>query len=261
MPIYLPPAHYSAPLTAAVFALMLQAMRSMRRWRPNGRPGGRFLVRAVPVICFVLLPLRAAAPLLHIPLPATNIHTWYSADFHNLERARVLAQLREEPGRHLAIVRYRPDHEILEEWVYNESDIDGSKVVWARDMGVERNQELIEYFKGRRVWLVEPDEEPVKLTAYSPLAVLKRCRGRPNWASRGRSSIPMLIIETGFVLLSLLIAFVQPTLGSRWCRESGDALLATQQTPRSFNCVCRSRGLGNACCTAADRTDPATYDP
>jgi len=26
----------------------------------------------------------------------------------------------------------------------------------------------------------------------------------------------MLIIETGFVLLSLLIAFVQPTLGSRW---------------------------------------------
>jgi len=178
LPIYLPPAHYSAPLTAAVYALMLQAMRSLRRWRPNGRPGGRFLVRAVPVICFVLLPLRAAAPLLRIPLPATNIHTWYSADFHNLERARVLAQLREEPGRHLAIVRYRPDHEILEEWVYNESDIDGSKVVWARDMGVERNQELIEYFKGRRVWLLEPDEEPVKLTAYSPLAVLKSVQGK-----------------------------------------------------------------------------------
>ena len=115
--------------------------------------------------------LRAAAAargrlMLHIPLPPTVIHTWYSTDFHNLDRARVLAQLRAEPGRHLAIVRYQPDHEILEEWVYNEADIDGSKVVWARDMGAEKNQELIDYYKDRRVWLVEPDEKPVRVTPY-----------------------------------------------------------------------------------------------
>ena len=165
LPIYLPPAHYSAALTAAVYALLLQAMRSMRLWRPNGQPTGKFLVRAVPLICFALLPLRAAAPLLHISLPPTVIHTWYSTDFHNLDRARVLAQLREEPGRHLVIVRYEPDHEILEEWVYNEADIDGSKVVWARDMGAAKNQELIDYYKDRRVWLVEPDEKPVRVAA------------------------------------------------------------------------------------------------
>ncbi len=167
LPIYLPPAHYSAALTGAVYALLLQAIRSMRLWRPDGRPAGRFLVRAVPVICFALLPLRAAAPLLHIPLAPTVIHTWYSTDFHNLDRARVLAQLREAPGRHLVIARYQPDHEVLEEWVYNEADIDGSKVVWARDMGAAKNRELIDYFKDRRVWLVEPDEKPVRLTAYS----------------------------------------------------------------------------------------------
>jgi hypothetical protein len=143
-------------------------MRSMRLWRPDGRPAGRFLVRAVPVICFALLPLRAAAPLLHIPLPPTVVHTWYSTDFHNLDRARVLAQLRAEPGRHLAIVRYRPDHEILEEWVYNEADIDGSEVIWARDMSAAKNQELIDYYKERRVWLVEPDEKPVRVTPYAP---------------------------------------------------------------------------------------------
>jgi hypothetical protein len=168
LPIYLPPAHYSAALTAAVFALMLQAMRSMRLWRPDGRPAGQFLVRAVPVICFALLPLRAAAPLLHIALPPTMIHTWYSTDFHNLDRARVLAQLRAEPGRHLAIVRYRPDHQILEEWVYNEADIDGSKVVWARNMGAAKNEELVDYYKDRKVWLVEPDEKPVRVTPYAP---------------------------------------------------------------------------------------------
>jgi len=166
LPIYLPPAHYSAALTAVVFALLLQAMRSMRLWRPNGQPAGRFLVRAVPLICFALLPLRAAAPLLHIPLAPTVIHTWYSTDFHNLDRARALAQLRQEPGRHLVIVHYNPEHEILDEWVYNEADIDGSKVVWARDMGVAKNQELINYFKDRRVWLAEPDEKPVRVTPY-----------------------------------------------------------------------------------------------
>jgi hypothetical protein len=96
------------------------------------------------------------------------IHTWYSMDFHNLDRARVLAQLRAEPGRHLAIVRYRPDHEILEEWVYNQADIDGSKVVWARDMGAAKNQELIDYYKDRKVWLVEPDEKPLRVTPYAP---------------------------------------------------------------------------------------------
>ena len=63
-------------------------------------------------------------------------------------------------------MRYRPDHEILEEWVYNGADIDGSKVVWARDMGAAKNQELIDYYKDRRVWLVEPDEKPVRVTPY-----------------------------------------------------------------------------------------------
>ena len=167
LPIYLPPAHYSAALTAAVFALVLQAMRSMRLWHPDGRPAGRFLVRAVPVICFALLPLRAAAPLLHIPLPPTVIHTWYSTDFHNLDRARVLGSIAStNRDNHLAIVRYRPDHEILEEWVYNEADIDGSKVVWARDMGAAKNQELVKYFPDRRVWLLEPDNRPVTMEAY-----------------------------------------------------------------------------------------------
>jgi hypothetical protein len=178
LPIYLPPAHYSAALTAAVYALLLQAMRAMRLWRPNGQPTGRFLVRAVPMICFALLPLRAAAPLLHIPLPPTVIHTWYSTDFHNVDRARVLDQLREEPGRHLVIVRYKPDHEVLEEWVYNEADIDGSKVVWARDMGTAKNKELIDYYKDRRMWLVEPDETPTHLTAYS-------CSSRPSSGAVG----------------------------------------------------------------------------
>ena len=64
------------------------------------------------------------------------------------------------------MVRYRPDHNPLQEWVYNGANIDGSKVVWARDMGAEKNEELIKYFKNRQVWLVEPDDKPVRVMAF-----------------------------------------------------------------------------------------------
>jgi len=50
--------------------------------------------------------------------------------------------------------------------VYNEADIDGSKVVWARDMSPEENEELIRYFRDRQVWLLEADETPPKLSLY-----------------------------------------------------------------------------------------------
>jgi hypothetical protein len=43
-------------------------------------------------------------------------------------------KLKEEQGRHLVIVRYGPRHSEHDEWVYNEAEIDGARVLWARDM-------------------------------------------------------------------------------------------------------------------------------
>jgi hypothetical protein len=34
-------------------------------------------------------------------------------------------------------------------------------------MGVEKNQELLRYYKDRRAWLLEADEIPPKLSAYT----------------------------------------------------------------------------------------------
>jgi hypothetical protein len=65
------------------------------------------------------------------------------------------------------LVRYSSTHNVNHEWVYNSANIDGSKVVWARDMGAPQNQELLEYFKERNVWLVEPDKSPPEVTRYS----------------------------------------------------------------------------------------------
>jgi len=33
-------------------------------------------------------------------------------------------------------------------------------------MGEQNNQELLQYFKNRDVWLVEPDESPPKVSPY-----------------------------------------------------------------------------------------------
>ncbi|MGB0054255.1 MAG: hypothetical protein WBQ02_18560, partial [Terracidiphilus sp.] len=81
-------------------------------------------------------------------------------------RERVKEQLEKLPGKQLAIVRYEPKHEAFDEWVYNDADIDDSKVIWAREMKPDENLELIRYYHDRTVWLVEPDQSPVRVTPY-----------------------------------------------------------------------------------------------
>ena len=168
-------AHYPAPITCAILALVLQAMRRLRSWQRRSRPTGLFVTRAVPTICVLLLALRAAAAPLHLPLPSEwpgpGLPTWCSLGPSNHERAAMLAKLRRYPGRQLVIVHYNPDHEIaFHEWVYNRADIDSAKVVWARDMGPAKNEELINYFKNRHAWLVDADNNPPKLLPYSVAA-------------------------------------------------------------------------------------------
>jgi hypothetical protein len=76
-------------------------------------------------------------------------------------------ELEKLDGPQLVIVRYAPSHDLRGlEWVYNAADIDGAKVVWAREMSPQENLELLRYFAGRHVWLVEPDKPPVRLVPY-----------------------------------------------------------------------------------------------
>jgi hypothetical protein len=41
----------------------------------------------------------------------------------------------------------------------NQADIDQAKIVWARSMDAARNYQLLAYFKGRRIWSLEVDDD------------------------------------------------------------------------------------------------------
>ncbi len=131
-------AHYAAPITGLVFALMLQAMRHLRLWRWRGRPTGQLLVWMILVIAVASF---AVAFMQQMRVQPSG---W------QFKRARILRQLTQDGGRHLVIVRYGSQHSPHAEWVYNEADIDNAPVVWAREMDMVQNRKLLEYFKDRR---------------------------------------------------------------------------------------------------------------
>lgn len=142
--------HYAAPLTGAVLALVLQAMRHLRVWRWRGKPSGLWLSRAIPLIAVVMLLLCVG-------------ETWIGVNCNtcgrclgNVARARVQAKLEASEGRHLVLVRYGPGQSLYRDWVHNKADIDHAKVVWARELSPASNEKLIHYFGGRHLWLVEP---------------------------------------------------------------------------------------------------------
>lgn len=151
--------HYAAPLTCALYAIVMQGFRHMRVWKWNGRRVGLLLARTIIVGCVALVFLRLGAVVLHMPVP----DLWPRGD---PDRAALKRRLEETPGSHLVFVRYLPGHNPQREWVYNGAEIDGAKVLWVREIDLQSDQELIRYFKYRRVWLVQPDVKPVKLTAY-----------------------------------------------------------------------------------------------
>jgi hypothetical protein len=151
--------HYFSPATGALYILVVQGMRQLRQFQYKSLAVGPGLVRAIPVLACAMILLRIAAAAVHVQVEPA----WPRG---NLERARILHELQHNPERSLVIVGYGPHHDVDREWVYNDAVIDAAKVVWARDMGENENQELLRYFNDRRVWYIEVDNVAPQLLPY-----------------------------------------------------------------------------------------------
>jgi hypothetical protein len=144
--------HYFAPAAALLYLFLLQCMRHLRwlEWREHRV--GLALVRAIAVVYVGTVVLR-------IGLAVTHVHPEKEWQHGDLERASIVKKLDALPGKDVVLVKYASDFDLDREWVYNAADIDGSKIVWARDMGPEKNQELLDYYRGRKFWIVEAGGE------------------------------------------------------------------------------------------------------
>jgi len=138
-------AHYFSPIVGLNYFFVVTAMR-LYLWRD--KRGGTFFMWFIP-----LMALCVIGGLLY-----ASVHQDTSAAAGS-QRARLLQQLEQENGKHLVIVDYQPARAVGQEWVYNEADIDNSKVVWARKMDRSQDCRLIEYFSERRIWLLELDSD------------------------------------------------------------------------------------------------------
>jgi hypothetical protein len=151
--------HYAAPATCVIYALLAQAVRHLRTMEWKGRQVGVALSRALVVLLLlstgVSIARRSCDPL------------WWTCT-GDPSRVAVIKQLMDTPGKHLIVVRYSDDHNIHDEWVYNGADIDGSKIIWARELDPEQNAKLFSYFQDRHIWLVEPDVDNTDLKPYTP---------------------------------------------------------------------------------------------
>jgi hypothetical protein len=137
--------HYLAPVIGLNYYFVVSALRLLS-WRK--RKIGHLIVWLTPLLALVVLVVS-----LYASLKKDSPSSWH------LQRAQLLEQLKREEGKHLVVVGYGPGHSVHNEWVYNDPDIDRARVVFARAIDNTQDCQLVEYFKSRRIWSLDVNED------------------------------------------------------------------------------------------------------
>lgn len=149
--------HYVAALASLFILIAVTGLARM------GRAGPVLLICAAQFVFWYGLHAWGNARAL---ASVGRFETWDFINWGDAEgRAFVNKELARAPGKQLVFVRYGPRHG-FHEWVHNAADIDGAHVVFAHDLGAFENRKLLEYYPERKVWLLEPDEWPPRLSPY-----------------------------------------------------------------------------------------------
>lgn len=143
--------HYLAPAFGAFLVIGAMGLERVGQWKRFGRLFGAVLLGVSLGWCAYGVA-REAREARETP---SGIKT----------RPLLIARLQRLGGRHLILVHYGAKHN-AGPWVYNSANIDASDVIWAEDMGAQKNQELLAYYKDRRAWLLQPDLDPLSLAPY-----------------------------------------------------------------------------------------------
>jgi hypothetical protein len=188
--------HYSAPVAALIVLALVQCLRRMRA---SGQ-AGLFLSRTLPLVCAIafLVPLCGRYIEPYLPLSAARL--WQEEFSNPSPRAKFLKWLEKQPGRQLVMVRYSSlppgskEDAVIElskmrddtGWVYNRADLHTAKVVWARELDQESNRRLFQHFPDRNVWLLEPEQSPMRLRPYAAATTAQPPSSAPSLQQQAR---------------------------------------------------------------------------
>jgi hypothetical protein len=154
-------AHYAAPATCLVFALIVQSLRYVRTMGTRHFAWGKAIARAAVLVLAVDTAMAAADG---------GCDPFFWTCTGDQSRTLVLKKLQAEPGKHLVMVRYNEDDlSVHDEWVYNSADVDGSKIVWARELDKTQNEKLFAYFRDRKIWLATTQDGHLIFGPYEKL--------------------------------------------------------------------------------------------
>jgi hypothetical protein len=168
-------AHYASPGTGAAILLVLY---SLRHFRNSHLAYGAWATRAMAVLMAMWM-LSPVAERVRNPLSVLPTDSWPMTAEEKLaakrdgffvplalSRERIKSDLESRRGKQLVIVHHGYHDVPTIDWVYNAADIDHSKVIWARDMGFLKNQELIAYYPDRQVWYVDRGDPIARIIPY-----------------------------------------------------------------------------------------------
>lgn len=142
--------HYTAPMVPIVMAAVAT---SVHRAAVRSRVPADWVGLAVMVALGA--HLFAASFLLRRTEPAPT-------SLRNV----VINELVHKGGNHLVFVRYDSDFTVHQEFVYNSPDLAAARVIFAHDLGAEKNPELMARYGGRSAWLLHVSTGDTRLETY-----------------------------------------------------------------------------------------------
>jgi hypothetical protein len=162
--------HYIASEASLMVLIAITALDRLSRLKIRGVDSGADAARLIVFLCFAHFAfwygLHASANA-DLENAMWRYETWDTINGADPDgRIAIDRDLASLPGKQLVFVRYGPRH-VFNEWVYNGSEIDSQRVVWARDLGTADDETLRRYYPDRTAWLFEADATPLKLLPYT----------------------------------------------------------------------------------------------
>ena len=154
-------AHYGAMWIfpeAVVCAFGMQSLLAGKQMRI-------FAIAAVAVVGFVLAGTYFSLANNRPELAMKYWTSYFSEGLHT--RTAIKKYLLQADDNYLVFVSYGKGHTFLKEWVYNSPEIDVQKIIWAHDLGDERNARLMNFYPERKVWRVHVGLEETMLERWN----------------------------------------------------------------------------------------------